>query len=124
MKTIQTIIATTILLASVNASAGVFNNTGSSTSRTESGTYITVVAGSKAQAYQLGKDALSELQSISHQQLAARVGLHSGGANLDTFHMNDGAFITVQERLSSSGKLEYVGIVNLKVSYLEEIEND
>ena len=123
MKTIQTIIATTILLASVTASAAVFNNNGSSTSRTESGTFTTAMAGSKAQAYELGKTTLSELESISHGQLATRVGVHSGSANLDTLHMKDGAFITVQERMSSNGKIEYIGIVNIEVSYQQADNN-
>ena len=123
MKTIQTIIATAILLASVTTSAAVFNNGGSSTSRTESGTFITAMAGTKAQAYQLGQDTLDDLQSSSHQQLAAKVGVHSGHPNLDTLHMDDGAFITVEERMSSSGNLEYVAIVNIKFSYLQVDDN-
>ena len=113
MKTIQTIIATSILLATVNASAG------SIVQRTETETLTTVAAATKAQAFQLGIDKLSQLASSSGQQLDRKLRVHSGYADIDTLKVNDGGFVTIQERMSSRGQLEYVGIVNVDFSYTE-----
>ena len=118
MKTIQTIIATSILLASVNASAG------SIVQRTETETLTTTAAATKAQAYQRGIEKLSQLTSSSGKQLDQKLRVHSGYIDINTLKVNDGGFVTIQERMSSSGNLEYIGVVNVKFSYTDrDIEN-
>ena len=117
MKTIQLIIATSILLTSLNASAE------SVTVRTESDTVFTTVAASKAQAYQLGMNQLAQLTSSSGRDLDRKLRVHSGHPDIDTLKVNDGAFVTIQERVSSGGKIEYIGEVNFDFSY-DEIDDN
>ena len=116
MKIFQMIIVASILLASVNVIArGGFS--GSTTLRTETDTIFTDVVATKSQAYQMGMNKLAQLTSISHNKLGLSIRLHSGNPDLMTLHVRKGAFVTVQERMYSSGKIEYVGIVSIEYSY-------
>lgn len=118
MKIFQMIIVASILLASasvkINASGGF---SGGTTLRTETDTIFTLVVATKAQAYQNGMNKLTQLTSISQNKLGLSIRPHSGNPDLMTLHVRKGAFVTVQERMYSSGKIEYVGIVSIEYSY-------
>ena len=113
MKTIPSIIAATLLLASVSATAG------SSFEQTRSETLITSVAPTKAAAYQLGANKLAELKSDSSQQLEMALATPLGSIESDTLHLNEGGFVTIQERMNADGEIGYVGLVNVDFSFVE-----
>ena len=112
MKTLPVIIAASLLVASFGASAQI-------NQRTESGTIATNVASSKVEAFKLGANKLSQLKSGSAQDLENAVVVHSGYADLSTLRLNDGAFVTVEQRVSEDGKPGFVGLLNVDYSYTE-----
>jgi len=112
MKTLPTMIAASLLIASVSASA--FNS---------SEMIETPVAPTKAAAFEQGASKLSSLKSSTPGQLNYRLGTYYGDIKEDTLRINDGGFVTVQERAMTNGSIGYVGIVNVDVSF-ERNEND
>ena len=115
-KTIPAMIAASLLLASVSASAE------SVVKRIESNIIKTSVVASQAEAFQLGQNKLSQINSTSQNKLSQLLRLHSGRPDLSTLVLNEGAFITVQERMGANGQLSYVGLVNVDYSY-DEIDD-
>ncbi|PWQ92362.1 DUF3316 domain-containing protein [Leucothrix pacifica] len=112
MKTLSKLIAASLLIVSVSASAF-----------TTSETIETPVAATKAAAYEQGVSKLSSLQGSTPGQLNYRLGTYYGDIKEDTLRINDGGFVTVQERAMTDGSIGYVGIVNVDVSF-ERNEND
>lgn len=112
MKTIPLMIASTLLFASVTATAG-------TTVRSEHDTLATSFVTSKAAAYQQGENLLAQLKTDSAQKLSSSLSIHSGSADTSTIHLDQGAFVTVEERMDANGKLGYVGLVNVDYSYTE-----
>ena len=117
MKTLSTLIATSVLLISATAAnADYFEAISSEKIKTE-------VTDSRAAAYKAGADKLSSLKSATPYALSDEIGLVRGDIEQDTVSIDDGAYITVQEQMAPNGKLGYVGVVNAGISF-EVNEND
>lgn len=110
MKTIQTIIAASILLASVSASANY-------DTRTVSETISTNVVATQTEAYQLGINKLSALKLAPEHKLG--LDIHVPSSSYEDLRVNDGGYITTQERQSANGQLSYVGMVNFDYSFTD-----
>ncbi len=112
MKTIPAIIAATLLLASASVSAEI-------TKRSDSSTFVMNSVQTKQSAYQLGQSKLIELQTLSPRQLSRALQVHSVTADVQTLKLNNGGYVTVQEKMDANGEIAYVGLVKVDFSYLE-----
>ena len=112
MKTIPTMIAASLLFASVSATANSVHDI-----------FLTPVAPTKTVAYELGLNKLSALKASSSYELSLALNAHLGDVDDETLRLEEGAYITVQERIDAAGKLSFVGQVNVDVSY-DMFEND
>ena len=110
-KTIPAMIAASLLLASVSATAE------SVVQRTETDIIKTSVVASQAEAFQLGQNKLSQLKATAQNKLSQVLRVNSGRPDLNTLRIEEGAFVTVQQRMEANGKLGYVGMVNVDYSY-------
>ncbi|PWQ93137.1 DUF3316 domain-containing protein [Leucothrix arctica] len=118
MKTLTSLLVTSVLLISATAANA------SNFERHSKDILTTETASSRAEAYQLGTSKLSQLQSASPRQLFNELDIFSIDAVVSSAHLEDGSFVTVQERMGANGKLGYVGLVNVDVSYNEERDDD
>lgn len=108
MKMIKNaLIATTIALLSANAFA--------SDTFSESRVVKTADVTNKAAAYELALDKLNTLQNDSAVELNNDLGHVSNYAN--SVSLNDGAYITVAEKMDANGNLQYTGLVNVSVTF-------
>jgi hypothetical protein len=107
MKTLTTtMIAVTLLVASATAMAN-----------SSSETVLTPIAPTKAAAYEQGVNKLSALKNSSPSQLRRSLKTPFGDIESDSLSVQDGGYVTVQERADVNGKVGYVGIVNVKVNF-------
>ena len=118
MKTLTTLVAASVLLIGASAAQAY------DFERHTKDTLTTETASSRAEAYQLGTSKLSQLQSASPRALYNELGLYSSEAVETSTRLNDGAYVTIQERMGANGQLGYVGLVNVDVTYLEDRDND
>ncbi|RVU86648.1 DUF3316 domain-containing protein [Leucothrix sargassi] len=116
MKTLTTLLATSVLLIGASAAnAYTFEET-------TSDQIFTGMTNSKEAAYQSGLAKIQSLKSASPYELYDEVGLFGADIEADTVELEDGAYVTVQERLQANGQKAFVGVVNLDVSY--EVHDD
>ena len=118
MKTLTSLLATSVLLISATA-ANAYNF-----QQHERDVLTTETASSRSEAYQLGANKLAQLQSASPRQLFNELDIASIDANKRSTRLNSGSYVTVQERMGSNGKIGFVGLVNVDVSYTEERDDD
>ena len=107
MKTLPAMIAASLLIASVSATAASDYET----------VLMTPVAPTKAAAYELGVNKLAALNDSSPAQLSRSLGTSFGDIQESSLRLKDGGYVTVQERADASGRVGYVGQVNVGVSY-------
>ena len=111
MTTIKTaLIASTMAILSTQAFA--YNTTSHQATRTITTADMT----SKAAAYDLAFDKLATLKTASPTELNNDL----GRVAIDypnSVTLNDGAYITVEERISPDGKTVYTGLVNTSVTF-------
>jgi len=84
-------------------------------------TVLTADAGSKAVAFEQGISALNGLQAASSNELEQKfwwLGLPANNMTLE-----EGAYVTVVEKMTTDGQLVYNGIVHASVAY-ESDENE
>ena len=118
MKTLTSLVAASVLLIGASA-AQAFDF-----EQHKKDTLTTETASSRAAAYQLGTSKLSQLQSASPRQLFNELDIFSIDADVDSTQLNNGSFVTVQERMGANGQLGFVGLVNVDVSYNEDRQSD
>ena len=106
MKTLTTMIAATLLVASASAMAN-----------SSSETIFTPVAPTKAAAFEQGVNKLSALKNSSPSQLRQSLNTPFGDVEPGSLRIKDGGYVTVQERADANGKIGYVGIVNVGVNF-------
>ena len=117
MKTIPSIIAASLLIASVSATASTYENSATDT-------LVTGPAVTQAAALQQASNKLSQLKSVSPRQLSWELSSNSVDALDDTFHLNEGSFVSTEERMDANGKISYVGLVNVNFGYtVDDSEN-
>jgi len=77
----------------------------------------TVDANSKAAAYDLGIEKLSALKAATPSQLEKDL----GGVSMQTsgVYIEDGAYVTVAEKMNEKGELVYTGLVHFSITYAE-----
>ena len=77
----------------------------------------TVDTSSKAVAYELGLQKLHVLEADTAIQLNKDLGGISTVIN--TVSLDDGAYVTVLEKMNADGQVVYNGVVNVSVTYAE-----
>jgi hypothetical protein len=117
------LLTSSILLTSAAAIAQPLYTGGNYISRVDHKTVSTDAVGSKQEAYTLGAEKLLEFEGMSGRDLNAALVLISYGIDRDKTHLEDGGYVTVQERLNTQGQLEYVAKVHLYVHYKERDNN-
>lgn len=76
------------------------------------------------EAYQLALSELNSFKSMSTNELNKELNIQTfTNTESESTHLNDGGFVTVQERMNENGQLEYLGKVNVKVHYAERDNN-
>ncbi|MFH0267276.1 DUF3316 domain-containing protein [Vibrio rumoiensis] len=119
------LLTSSILLTSAAAIAQPLYSGGNYISRVDHQTVSTDAVGSKQEAYTLGAEKLLEFEGMSGRDLNADlVFIRSYGIGRDKTHLEDGGYVTVQERLNTQGQLEYVAKVHLHVHYTERDSNN
>ena len=106
MKTLPAMIAASLLIASVSATAA-----------SDYETVLTPVAPTKAAAYELGVNKLTSLNNSSPAQLSRSLNTPFGDIEADSLRIKDGGYVTVEERADANGRIGYVGQVNVGVEY-------
>ncbi|RVU84409.1 DUF3316 domain-containing protein [Leucothrix sargassi] len=118
MKTLSTLIATSVLLIGATAANADYYEAITS-EKIETG-----MTDSRAEARAAGMERLSALESASPEALSNEFGLNSSRINEGTVNVDDGAYITVKPTLTPQGGVGYVGVVNAGVSYeVNELDN-
>ncbi|PWQ96710.1 DUF3316 domain-containing protein [Leucothrix arctica] len=118
MKTLTSLVAASVLLIGASAAQAYdFEQHTKDTLTTET-------ASSRAAAYQLGTNKLSQLQSASPSQLFNELDIFAIDADVDSAKLQNGSYVTVQERMGANGQLGFVGLVNVDVSYNEDRHSD
>jgi hypothetical protein len=113
MKTLTSLLATSALLISATtANAYDFE-------QFEKNVLTTETTSSRADAYKLGVNKLTQLKSASPSQLFNDLELFSPEANVNSTKLEDTSYVFVQERMDANGKVGFVGIVNADVTYKE-----
>jgi len=84
-------------------------------------TVLTADASSKAVAFEQGVSALNDLQAASSNDLEQKFWWLGMPANNMT--VEEGAYVTVSEKMTADGQLVYNGIVHASVAY-ESDENE
>ena len=118
MKTLNTLLATSLLLIGASAAnAYDFEQNERVVLQTQS-------TPNRGEAYQMGVDKLTQLQSASPRQLFNELDIFSLDADESSTRIKDGAYVTVQERVQANGKPVFVGLVNIDVTYTENRDSD
>lgn len=115
MKTITTAIASTLLIASMGASADSLRST--------SDQIMTDAAPTKEAAYNKGLNKLNDLKTKTPYELEYELSVPLGSIESGSLEVTDSNYITVEERLSASGQKEFIGVVNVGLTY-EEHDSD
>ncbi|PWQ93138.1 DUF3316 domain-containing protein [Leucothrix arctica] len=99
MKTLTSLVAASVLLIGASAAQAY------DFEQNEKDTVMTETAASRSEAYQLGLNKLTQLQSASPRQLFNELDIFSLDADENTTRLKDGAYITVQERAAAMARL-------------------
>ncbi|MGR5195182.1 DUF3316 domain-containing protein [Vibrio rotiferianus] len=74
-------------------------------------------------AYQQALTELNSLKNMTPRELNKQLSLRTFDIVSNSTYLQDGSFVTVQERMNEEGKLEYLGTVNVKVNYAQRDSN-
>ncbi|RVU83605.1 DUF3316 domain-containing protein [Leucothrix sargassi] len=85
---------------------------------------MTKTVATPSAAYQEGIERLEALRQATPQELSDELNLFSNKIDEDTIAIDEGAYVTVQERINYDGNIGYIGVVNLAVTYEMEDENE
>ncbi|RVU84408.1 DUF3316 domain-containing protein [Leucothrix sargassi] len=118
MKTLSTLIATSVLLIGATAANADYYEAITSEK------IATGMTDSRAEAQEAGMQRLSALESASPSALSNEFGLKSPRINESTINVDEGAYVTVEPTLTPEGGVAYIGVVNAGVSYeVTELDN-
>lgn len=112
MKTLQIIIATTLLLASAGVAA--FMTSEQSVTRT----VMTEIATTSEGAYELGMNELARLHDCTTSELERYLDADSDDIEANTMHLVDDGSVSVQERMNIDRQMSYVGVVEVNVGFV------
>ena len=118
MKTLTTLIVTSALLLGTTAASAANLYQDPTSVKTEA-------FNSRDAAYQAGINKLSALENASPRQLSREVDLFvTDNMRANSVKLEDGAYVTIEERMSANGELEYVGVVNIDIDYEYSHDDD
>ena len=118
MKTVKSIVlATSIILLSVSGVASASPTSGINSKSSFSSIELNG-ASTKQAAFQIGTKKLAQLRDLSSNELGLALRVH-GDIQGNTVHMNNGTYVTVEERMDSSGNMNFVSMVNVGYHYLK-----
>ncbi|MFT6984373.1 MAG: hypothetical protein ACJAT7_000160 [Psychromonas sp.] len=123
MNTIKTFALVTSL---VFASAGAVAQSGEYNGRDVRQSHATIIyteaTQNKQESYLLGLDKLHTLESSTAKELKKQ--LNAAVWYQNSFHLKEGSYVTVQEKMNSEGEIEYVSAVNVIYHYQERASNN
>jgi hypothetical protein len=76
----------------------------------------------KQRAYEVALSTLKSLETLSANKLNSALNIIDSKANKT--HIEEGSYVTVQERKTGNGKMEYVGLANVRIHYLAHDNNN
>ncbi len=118
MKSIKTaLIATVITMTSVSAFAQPFINGGNFVNHEEVKSISVTTTATSEEAYRNALLELNSLKSLDSDELNKELHIQSFNVEPQSTHLRDGSYVTVQERMTGDGQMEYVGKINVKVHY-------
>jgi len=117
MKTLTTILAISTLLISAGAANAAIFFGGNDQIATQPTT-------TKQAAFEAGFNKLNSLKTASSDQLSDEFRMASMSIDSDSITLDDGAYVTVQERMNNNGQRVYIGVVNASVSYTDYDHNN
>lgn len=118
-------IVTSIVFLSPVAMAHSGASNGGYLNQSNSTLIYTKATQNKKESYLLGLDKLSALESSTVKELKKELNVIEWySAVITNFHLDDGSYVTVQERMNSAGDIEYVSAVNVTYNYQERGSNN
>ena len=125
MKLIKSAAISTLMLLSTTAFAGQYVSTpGNYVQRLNSSTLDTQTVKSKSEAYQVGLKKLKQLYSSPSKELFYTLRVPSTEANINSIHVNDGGYVTVEEMMNANGEVLYRGVLNVSYHFAERDSDD
>ncbi|WP_158278889.1 DUF3316 domain-containing protein [Leucothrix arctica] len=113
MTTLSELIATSaLIIGSTAANAAYFGPSSDTKSELR-----TEVKTSREDAYEAAAAKLHSLKSESSRELASELELYSSSIDKNTVQLDEGAYITIEERVTLKGELRFVGVIHVHVSY-------
>ncbi|MDA0381353.1 DUF3316 domain-containing protein [Vibrio owensii] len=124
MKALKTaLLVTTMAITSASAFAQPTFTGGKYISREEMKTISVEPTATSDAAYQQALAELNSLKGMSSHELNKELNIVTFDVARNSTHLQDGGFVTVQERMNEQGQLEYLGTVNVKVNYAQRDSN-
>jgi hypothetical protein len=77
----------------------------------------TEVKTSREAAYEAAAEKLYSLKSISSRELAIELELYSSSIDKNTVQIDEGSYISIEERVTMKGELRFVGVAHVHISY-------
>jgi hypothetical protein len=118
-----TLFVTVMIMTSASAFAQPLFTGGNYVSRESMKTISVASMTTSDEAYQQALSELNVLKAMSAQELNKELQILTFNVESRSTHLEEGAFVTVQERMNENGQLEYLGKVNVKVHYAERDNN-
>lgn len=122
LKTILIVISFSLI--GTPAFANQLNSFGNYISRTDAKTLQVAPTKTKQHAYEAALSKLNALEDTSSIDLNKELKVWSINVQPHKTHLKEGGYVTVQERMNNNGEIEYVGLVNVKVHYIERNSNN
>lgn len=120
MKSLKMLLVVTSLsLASAAVLAQPLNFGGKYVEITDYKTLQVSPSTTKAGAYEIARAQLESLQGLNSAELNAELDVWHFNALSNQAHLKEGSNITVKEQMNTAGEVEYIGLVNVEVHYIE-----
>lgn len=125
MNSIKTTLFVTLMtMTSASAFAQPLFSGGNYVSRESMKTISVASMTTSDEAYQQAMSELNTLKTMSVQELNKELNILTFNVKSRSTHLEEGGFVTVQERMNENGQLEYLGRVNVKVHYYAQRDNN
>ncbi|RVU85573.1 DUF3316 domain-containing protein [Leucothrix sargassi] len=113
MMTLPDLMATSSLLIGPTAANAAYFGDGTNSTKT----FMTEAKHSREEAMQAGADKLHMLKSLPPMDLASELALYDASIDQSTVQVNEGAYVTIEERITVNDESRFIGIVHLHYSY-------
>lgn len=120
MKHLKTLlIVTSLTFASASVSAQPLPSWGKYIDSVDDKTVKVEASTSKPRAYEIAQSKLESLENSSGKELHKELNMWDPDVSSNNIHLKGGSYITVQERMNNNAQVEYIGLVHVKVHYME-----